>query len=609
MAQAIKDALTRMLERSGMSRADFRCNSRVGRLFRRSGVQRTAELDRVRRLPARTWTEDPHLERMRADVTDWLRTASGLQLLRPVQVKALEELHDFGGGLLQVRVGGGKTLISYLGGTVSGLLPALLVVPGKLRGKTLREFKALRAHWSAIEPAILSYEEISRDGGYEKLVATAPRLIILDECHRAKNKDAGVTRKLLRYHREHPECRLLAMSGTTTTRSLREYAHLAEWALGELCPVPRQSNILSEWADALDEKVPAVRRMAPGALLGLCDETELDRIAKDANSSLETVRCAYRRRLVSTPAMIATEERALGTSLLIEAARPIPGPPTWPAFATLRSDWETPDGHPFTEASELWRHARELSCGFYYVWDPPAPRDWLDARRDWSRFVREQLCRRLKGVDTELQVANACDAGRLPSETLEAWRGVRDTFKPNSVPVWIDGAMIDWCIAWLAMRDGPAIVWTEHVAFGQRLAKDGGLRYFGRQGRDDSGTPIEELEGSAHVVASIQSCGEGLNLQAWSRNLIVSAPPNGRIWEQMIGRTHREGQQEDEVSATVCLACIEQWKGMRQAIADAHYVEQTTGQPQKLLYADWEGMPTDQEVAALQRAGDPMWRD
>ena len=43
-------------------------------------------------------------------------------------------------------------------------------------------------------------------------------------------------------------------------------------------------------------------------------------------------------------------------------------------------------------------------------------------------------------------------------------------------------------------------------------------------------------------------------------------------------------------------------------LANARYVEQTTGQPQKLLYADWIGMPTAQEAAALQRSGDPMWR-
>ena len=85
--------------------------------------------------------------------------------------------------------------------------------------------------------------------------------------------------------------------------------------------------------------------------------------------------------------------------------------------------------------------------------------------------------------------------------------------------------------------------------------------------------------------------------------------PNGRIAEQLVGRTHREGQEADEVSVDMVVACVEQWKGLRQAEADARYVEQTTGVQQKLLYADWDGMPDPAEAAALARSGDPCWRE
>lgn len=609
MAKALQDALSRALERTGKTREDFAQQSSTGRLFKRLGVDRSPEIDRVRRLPARIWQEDPDLEAMRMAMTEWLRTPSGSQILRPVQAKALEELHDWGGTLLPVRVGGGKTLIGYLGGTVAGALRPLQLVPAKLRGKTVREFAELRRHWSALEPAVLSYEEISRDGGWDKLCAINPDLILADEAHRLKNRQAGVTRKLMRWHSEHPETRLCAMSGTITSRSLREYGHLAKWALGKLCPLPIQGNILADWADALDEKVPELRRLAPGALLAFCNDEELDALAKDQSRGTEIARKAYRRRLVSTPGVVATEETALGVSLQITVHKPVLGKMTWSAFDKLRSDWEMPDGHPFTDASDLWRHARELACGFYYRWDPPAPPEWMAARRDWARFVREALSRRLKGVDTELQVAKACDAGRLPSKELQAWRDIRDTFKPNSVPVWIDDTLIKWIGKRLREQNRPTIVWTEHVAFGKRLAEKLSLPYFGRDGLDKDGQAIEDAAGRCDVVASIQSNFEGRNLHtACSSNLVASAPPNGLIWEQMLGRTHREGQDADEVLCDVVIACVEQWEGMIQAQADARYVEQTTGQPHKLLYADWEGMPTEADAVALSRSGDPMWR-
>jgi hypothetical protein len=76
----------------------------------------------------------------------------------------------------------------------------------------------------------------------------------------------------------------------------------------------------------------------------------------------------------------------------------------------------------------------------------------------------------------------------------------------------------------------------------------------------------------------------------------------------MVSRTHREGQEADEVTYEVVLACREQWEGLQQALADALYVEQSTGQPQKLLYAD-KDLPTEADVASLAQSGNPLWRE
>lgn len=627
-------ALDAMLAKVGKSKADFPRNSRMGKVLRSRGVSATSDLRRVLGLPRRRWAEDDGLRDLATSMTEWLARppreecrrrcghpkadpacqecvrasalcvcgGEGRMALRPVQAKALEDFHDFGGLLAPIRVGGGKTLISMLAPVVRAAVRPLLMVPAKLRLKTEAEFRMLRRHW-LFHPRLelMTYEALSRDGGEKKLADLNPDQIGADEAHRAKSTNAGVTRKLRRWATEHPEVVWLIMSGTITTRSLRDYGHLSKWSLKGLSPLPEHANELADWADCLDTKVEENRRLQPGALLGLCDDAELAEVASDPAKALPCARRAFRRRLVETPGVVATEEQALGISLFIGHEVVDISADCASDFKRLRDDWETPDGHPFTEALDLWRHARALACGLFNRWDPAAPEEWLAARKEWAKFVREILASRRKGIDTEFQVAKACKSGDLDDSAYAPWAEIRDSFKPNSVPVWRHGKMLDFAKKWIMEGDG--IVWTEHVAFGESLSELTGLPYFGEGGTDASGTMIEETR-CGQVIASIASNSEGRNLQRWNRCLVVSPPPNGRFWEQMLGRCHREGQQADEVSYTIALACREQWSGLQQAFQDARYVEETTGQPQKLLYAD-KDLPTADVMANMRG---PMWQ-
>ena len=610
----VRCALDKMLEASGKTREDFVPRSLVGKALRRQGVARTAELDRILALPRRRWQDDPDLETVRRQITEWLALpprqcpescvcrGAGFMELRPVQAKFLEEAHDFGGLLCPIAVGQGKTICSFLAPVVLGAARPLLFVPAKLRDKTLREFALLRRHWIGHPGlSVMSYEELSSFKGEAKLEAFNPDVVICDEAHRYRHREVGCTRKFARWIGKHEGVRCIFMSGTITTRSVRDYDHLARWACKRLSPLPRHSNEAGEWGDATDAKIPEDRRLAPGALLALCSDAELDEVAHNLDNATPIVRRAYMRRLTETPSVVATDEDKLGVSLSITGLTNIVhGPDVQAAFRKLRTDWVTPDDHPFSEASELWRHARELSNDFYYVWSPRPPAPWLAARKAWSSFVRDILGRRMKGLDTELQVAKAVVAGRLESSEYWQWGEVRDTFVPNSVPVWIGDAMLKRAAAWLA--EGPGVCWTEHVAFGKRLMELTGRPYFGAGGLCN-GTPIEEASGP--VIASIQSCGEGRNLQRWDRALVVSAPPNGRILEQMLGRLHRQGQDSDEVSFEFAFACREQWEGFAQSVRDCEYVAQTTGQPQKVLYAD-KDLPSLEWVAS-QMQSNPLW--
>jgi len=93
---------------------------------------------------------------------------------------------------------------------------------------------------------------------------------------------------------------------------------------------------------------------------------------------------------------------------------------------------------------------------------------------------------------------------------------------------------------------------------------------------------------------------EGRNLQQWNKSLVISCQPSGKLFEQLLGRTHREGQEADEVSYEVMFACKEQMDGFYQALADARYLQDTLGSPQKLLYADLE--------LSLAKTTGPRWQ-
>ncbi len=597
--------LDKMLKDNNRSREDFSRRSKMGQVFRRSGVPHSTEIERILALPRRRWQEDESngWAQLAETLQECYRANEGGMALWPVQAVGLAELHDFGGLFAPVRVGGGKTLLSFLAPTVTGAERPLLLIPAKLGRKTRREFARLAEHWqSPHNLEIMTYELLGRDRGGEELLRIAPDLIIADEGHKLKNLRAGCTRKVRRYLKDNPDTRVAVMSGTITTRSLREYHHLLTWCLPRHMPLPRTWQELQDWADALDEKVDAFKRLAPGALLQFCGDEELKLATSEVEAPLQVARHAFRRRLVETPGVVATDEKELGVSLQIEWLRVETNEASHNAFMQLRQEWTTPDGHPICEAMEVWRHARELACGFYYRWDPYPPEEWLGPRRKWYAFVRETIKHTRKSIDTEYQVAKACKRGELDPTFYDEWQAVKHTFVPNTVPVWIHDAMLNVAATWL--QDNRGLCWIEHRAFGERLSEVTGVPFFSNYGLDPTKRFIEDYEGPA--IVSIASNSEGRNLQyTWSRNLIPSAPPNGGIWEQVLGRTHREGQPEDEVSCDVPMACSEQWEAFNQACADALYIQDTLGQPQKLCFAD-KTMPTTTEVIGW-AAQDPAW--
>lgn len=522
-------------------------------------VRNSTEFQRIRALPRRF---DPPAG---ADRLTELFRLQGRQELRPIQAQALAELCLVGGLLGIIRVGGGKTLITFL---ASAMVPRvkrpLLLIPAKLRGKTRIEFAELERDWvKPVAPLrIESYERLGRMEWSEFLEEYGPDMIICDEAHRLRNVRAAVTRRVGRYMSNHPETCFLALSGTLLRRSLFDFAHLVEWTLGDQSPVPLEWADLQEWGAAVD--VGDVR-YAPGVLA---------EFIKGDDGSLEGVREGLRARLVETPGVVATEESPIDAGLLIEEWKPKCAE-LKEEFSKLYNDWELPSGETLLSAADVWRHARELCLGFYYQWDPQPPEWWLEPRRKWSAFVRSTLIGS-RTLDSAAQVADL----HQDSKVFRDWSAVRADFIPNRQVFWLDTGIIEQAAQWV--RDQKGIVWVGHNAVADRLIKLG-VDYYGNMGINRQGKPIEKAVGG--IAASIEANKEGRNLQRYSRNLILAPPTTGLAWEQLLGRTHRDGQLADEVTVEVFLRGGENARAITQAITDSRYQKGLTGSPQKLLEA------------------------
>lgn len=356
---------------------------------------------------------------------------------------------------------------------------------------------------------------------------------------------------------------------------------------------------------------------------------------------LAAVRKGYQRRLQESPGVISSTEQSVGASLVMRRLPVTPGPRAAEHLKVLRETGCNPDGDKLPTPMDVWRVARQIVCDFVYRWDPPPPKAWLSARKAWNWYVYEILAPdgslreqyQHLHLDSPMQVALAVTGrtykqkvqdwperfpdetedeytDRVGSETLDRihnapektfaqsptitdpyiahayseWAAIRGSYKINTVPEWLDDTTLRYCVDW-TRSNGPGIVWTEHRAFGIRLAEMLGTGFCSNGGLDANGKMIEDYDGKT-VVASVAANCEGRNLQAWNKNLIVTVLPTGRIVEQLLGRTHRQGQLADTVYVDWIAACAEQDQGFQQMMADARYIQDTTGASQKLLYAD-----------------------
>lgn len=540
-------------------------------------VQATKEFHRIKNLPRRVFdpTNSDLLAMIKA-LTEYLKTPQGTQLPYPIQAFVLQELYEHRGFIGSLPVGGGKTLITALAPTLLEAQRPVLIIPAKhQKQKTPRDFEKLKQHWRIRDDiTLLSYEKIGVVSGKDILFKLQPDLLILDEMNYVKNrKGVARTKRIERYVRKHRPI-ILGLSGTFINNTILQAWHLLYWALPYTMPLPRKWHEVKMWSDAA-ENDPYFTGVHPGVLTEFCTLTE-------------DITDAIGRRIVETPGVVALNRDDALCTLTITADYPEVPQIIKDAVEKLREDWETPCGEPFSYELQRWNYARTLGCGLYYTWKYPPPKEWIVRKKEWSTVCREAL-KYSRTLDSRKQVALAALAGKLPSEwteVYERWSEVRPIYKPVTVPIWLSEYLVDYAMQWMNDNDR-GIVWCEIKAFCERLAEKSGRPYFCNDGCTSDGLFIEDFKGPC--IASPKAVKDGYNLQYnWSDNLMISYPPNKETLEQVLGRTHRKLQTEDEVTVKFVFTVQETVDGFKKAVAEAKLY--TTVLESKLLYADYVDM-------------------
>lgn len=515
------------------------------------------------------------------------------------QAWALTEMSILSAAFDPIGVGGGKTLLDLLAAmVVPDCKVAVLLLPNGLKAQLLQvdwDFYAQHWHLPNLTTArwhipgrpylhVVAFSELSSPKSSDLLERINPDLVIIDECHNLANASSARTKRFHRYHKAHPQVRIVEWSGSIMKKEIEEAAHLAGMALGQGSPFPLDYSAQCEWGAALN---PLEKNPAPiGAL---------SRLAREGEHIYE----AFQRRLRETPGVVSYDDPGgCGSSLVISERALLCPPDVAAKTAGIERTWCRPDGEELVTALDKVRCVDQMASGFFYRWiwphgEPEAViREWLEARKEWHQELRERLKNPREHMDSPLLCAKAAIRhyqgykGRFPvwaSQCWPRWERVRGSARPETETVWESRFLVEDCSVWL--KENVGVLWYVHDAVGQELGRSAGVPLYG-PGAKASETIIQET-GSRSIVASIKAHGTGKNLQMFSRALVANVPGAGDVWEQLIGRHHRPGQEADEVHFQVYRHVDSVKNALDRARDLATFAKGILGGSQKLLKATY----------------------
>lgn len=543
-----------------------------------------------------------------------------LELL-PAQAWALYEAPLVGGLLAVLATGSGKTAVGFLMVMAMWLADpscnlAMGLLPSTLVEQLVNEYKLWREHWlvpnllwhetkcagpngSRFErdwPTlhVVPYSIVSREDRATLIKDVAPKFIYADEMQRLARVDSARTSRFVRAYSQAPSTKFCGWTGTPWDKEIEEVAHLMAFALRERSPLPLDSREVKIWGTALN---PGENRADPGALLRMCEPGEL-------------LYAGFRRRLVETEGVVATQEGAISTPHFIYGRYPGPmGPELLKDLKDLREDWLRPDGEQQVDIFEQSKTLRELICGFFYRWifpkiermpdGRPTPKAraqvelWYARRKAWRRELRTKLEPREECLDSEKLCTDAAKrfheeyVGPLPvweSDTYLEWAEVENTVYHETEAVWVDDYLVNDALAWA--REHRGVIWYEHVALGRRVAQLSGLPL--HEGGPGAEARILAERGDRSLVVSIDSHGTGRDglQRLFHEQLWTSPPSSGKLVEQLAARLHRVGQKSARVNTWINQHTPEFREAIKRAARRGQFAGETLCGSQKLLTAN-----------------------
>lgn len=561
-----------------------------------------------------------------------------IRRLKPVQAWALYEIGVAGGLVAHVPVGGGKTAIDLLSPLPlrdHGVNLSLLLVPPNLLQQLYRDAQLIGEHFELtkivihgidkrVEPPgargllhVLPYSRLSLPTSGDWVRNLSPDAIIADECHRLKSAAGAGSSRIMRYASERGDARpvrFCGWTGTLTDQSITEFGHLLVLALRERSPLPIERQALEEWARAVD----AVDNPAPPGELGrLCDDERED---EDPNTTAGA-RAGFGRRMAETLGVVISTEASAANVELVVRERPAPElpPRVQEALSKVRDCWVRPDSmvsddpdEELVDAFQVAKVARELASGIFYRWRYPLVggqpqrreviKEWLEARRDYNREQRTFLRDRREWLDSPHLCEHAAQRfwGDRPKRddrpewecvTWPRWRDMKSRVVYEVEACRVSDYLAVDAAQWATENLG--IVWYGMVEFGQWVSELSGLPQHGGGpeaevrliGGEHKGRKYRGEIGDRSIIASIKSHGVGRDgLQVlFCRQLIAQPPSSASIFEQLLGRTARDGQTESRVEADFYAHTAEYRAAYEQAVLRAQYVAGVTGQQQMIL--------------------------
>lgn len=521
-----------------------------------------------------------------------------------------------------------------------------LRVPVHLLGRRspTQRWETARARWPGLY--VMTSSLMERPDAADLLDRIGPELVIVDEAHKFKYPQTPSTARLLNYLKGNPRHgvprkRLVALSGTMTTRGMRDYWHLITLCLNEDAPVPLSPRIAMAWAELLDSGA-AMHPADAGPLADLVAWAQ-EHTTKPLIEDLVGFRRAFSIRLSTAPGAVSYGGAKIRTVLVIEN-RPVPDYKEADGYEELQAlaraverEGVAPNGDDIEHAIVGYGWLYQLAAGIFYdtFWPGAAElakqKHWplekaaalLElaerhhaAQQAYHKILRKFLARKVRGLDTPFLVMSELQRTKdkhVPGEVFKAWKTMHDLDdadlpRRSKRPIRVSPFRIDEVIHWAKEIGGrDAIVWYQHDAVGEwfvERARAAGLdaaQY--RAGHTMNRAIRDPSSGKGVAVASMPAHHQAKNLQHFKHvGFLQWSRPAGRT-EQVLGRVHRNGQTLDELVVTTFNTIPFDYMNFSATLIDACYVQQAAASRQKILTCTHRPTPKVFAPEVLQELG------